>query len=69
MGRIRDKRPHRCGYKMSALFGIKSGLCSLKGQSNLQFRYVECPACDYIMLHIKLFFPRQAPRPAKPELK
>ncbi len=37
-----DKRPHRCGYKMLGLFGIKSGLRSLKGQSNLRFRYFDC---------------------------
>jgi len=29
-GRSGDKRLHRCGHKMLALSGIKSGLCSLK---------------------------------------
>jgi hypothetical protein len=30
-GCSRDKRLHGCGYKMLALYRIKSGLCSLKG--------------------------------------
>ncbi len=31
LGRSGDKRLHGCGYKMPALSGIKSGLCSLNG--------------------------------------
>ncbi len=37
-GRSGDKRLRGCGNKMLALSRIKSGLCSLKGQSNLRFR-------------------------------
>ena len=38
LGRSGDPRLHGCGYKMLALSGIKSGLCPLKGWSNLRFR-------------------------------
>src|SRR5258707_9051377 len=36
-GRSGDKRLHGCGYKMLALSGIKSGLCSFICQSDIRF--------------------------------
>jgi hypothetical protein len=33
-----DKLPHACGYEILTLSGIKSGLCSLIGESSLRLR-------------------------------